>query len=712
MPTVTVDQHTLQIDGKRLWIVSGTVAYTGAPSELWRDRLLAAKRAGLNTIVVPAIWAEHEPIQGKFDFKGDRSLATFLRLAADLRLHVILRVGPHADDALDLGGIPPWLTASLEPSEPLRAPGPAFMASCAAWLTALAKEIAPLQATRARTAGPIIAVQLEHRWFVGDDDLAEQYMGGLARFLRERNIDVPVLNTNNLFATAEGQLECWAGSEDLHAITRQLGVAIDNQPRIIADVGAERLATWGETPPPQNEHALAFAVACVLAAGGQFNVAAFARGMRFASTSGRASTARDRFLTPGCAEDVFDESGTPTAAYSPVRRLCTFASSFARLFHALDPQVEPAAITPAPADPPAAKSKRAVPPAVIYKPGDQGAVIFAFGKPGDALPLTLSDGAHANITLPSTGIAWVVQDAHLFARTTLDLCTLSLFAFQGSTLICFGSAGAQGFISINSAVIEVAVPSGRTPHIETLEGVTIVVCNEQQIDESLVLDDRFIVGTTAIDGEGNPTAAKAVACTIVHTKNGEVEARKAAAQRTTSRAPAIRSIECADTMTYVDGSSDRFVRIDAPAPLAQLGAPTGYVWLRAELNAKSAHKARVACFDVADRAHIFAGGLPAALLGVASGATGCVTSLQLRKGKQHIVALVDNMGHSATDAIARAPKALGHIEEVKAFKAGTPKIDLRTPANLLSLGQPVLGLHRGDVTDPHRLAWSFTHRRK
>lgn len=713
MPAVTFDQHTLQLDGKRLWIVSGTVAYNGAPSECWRDRLVAAKRLGLNTIVVPAVWAEHELILGKFDFKGDRSIATFLRLAADLGLHVIVRVGPHVDDTMDLGGIPPWLMAQLDPAEPLRSPGPAWMAACAAWLTALAKEIAPLQTTRARggSPGPIIAVQLEHRWFVGDDERAEQYMGGLARFLRERNIDVPVLNTNNLFATAEGQIECWAGTDDLHAITRQLGSVLDSQPRIAADIGAERIATWGDAESIPSQ-ALAHAVACVLAGGGQFNVAACARGMRFASSAGRTGTSASRFFTPGSAADLIDESGAPTAALAPVRRLCTFASTFARLFGALDPAAEAAVLTPLVPDASNTKPRSAAQTSVIHKPGDQGAVTFVFGRPGDTIAITLPDGAQAPVTLPSTGIAWLLQDAHLFARTTLDLCTLCVFAHRGSTLACFGPAKATGHIAINQAAIEVAVPGGPTPHVETLEGVTIVVCNEEQIDESVLLDDRIVIGARRVDSDGHPVGPRNTACTVVRV-DGQVESCKASTQRSLPRAPSIRAIDQAvGTAAYADGTSERFVRIDGPAPLAMLGAPSGYVWLRAEINAKSARKAKIACFDISDRAHLFAQGTAVALLGVAPGATGCTTTLQLRKGKQHIVALVDNLGRSTHEGIARTDKALGHIEEIAPLKAGAAKVETRTPVDLSAMGRPILGLHSGDVTHSRRLGWAFAHRRK
>ena len=53
MTTVTYDDRSFLVDGKRIWLVSGSMHYFRIPVELWRDRLLKAKRAGLNCISTP-----------------------------------------------------------------------------------------------------------------------------------------------------------------------------------------------------------------------------------------------------------------------------------------------------------------------------------------------------------------------------------------------------------------------------------------------------------------------------------------------------------------------------------------------------------------------------------------------------------------------------------------------------------------------------------
>src|SRR5690606_3070223 len=61
MATVTFDGRSFMLDGRRIWLVSGQVAYGRIPREHWADRIHAAKLAGLNTIETPVFWSQHEP---------------------------------------------------------------------------------------------------------------------------------------------------------------------------------------------------------------------------------------------------------------------------------------------------------------------------------------------------------------------------------------------------------------------------------------------------------------------------------------------------------------------------------------------------------------------------------------------------------------------------------------------------------------------------
>ena len=91
---VTYDDRSLLLDGSRIWLVSGEMHYFRTPQALWRDRLLKAKRCGLNCISTYVAWNFHESREGQWDLSGDHDVAAFVKLAGEMGLYVILRPGP------------------------------------------------------------------------------------------------------------------------------------------------------------------------------------------------------------------------------------------------------------------------------------------------------------------------------------------------------------------------------------------------------------------------------------------------------------------------------------------------------------------------------------------------------------------------------------------------------------------------------------------
>lgn len=147
------------LNGKPFQIISGEMHYPRIPREYWRDRLKMARAMGLNSITTYVFWNLHEPKPGVYDFSGQLDVATFIRMAQEEGLSVILRPGPYVCAEWDLGGLPAWLQA--DPKMVLRSNDPAFMEPVARWLTRLGKELAPLQRAH---GGPIIAVQVENEY--------------------------------------------------------------------------------------------------------------------------------------------------------------------------------------------------------------------------------------------------------------------------------------------------------------------------------------------------------------------------------------------------------------------------------------------------------------------------------------------------------------------------------------------------------------------
>ena len=84
MATVRYDDRSFFVDDQRIWLVSGSIHYFRVPQELWRDRLLKAKRAGLNCVQTYVPWNYHEPREGEWDFEGDRDVRSFVTQAGEL----------------------------------------------------------------------------------------------------------------------------------------------------------------------------------------------------------------------------------------------------------------------------------------------------------------------------------------------------------------------------------------------------------------------------------------------------------------------------------------------------------------------------------------------------------------------------------------------------------------------------------------------------
>jgi beta-galactosidase len=102
----TVQGDQFNLDGQPFVIRSGELHYPRVPREYWRDRMRKMRALGLNTLCTYVFWNLHEPVEGRFDFSGQRDLAAFLRTAQEEGLFVILRPGPYICTEWDFGGLP------------------------------------------------------------------------------------------------------------------------------------------------------------------------------------------------------------------------------------------------------------------------------------------------------------------------------------------------------------------------------------------------------------------------------------------------------------------------------------------------------------------------------------------------------------------------------------------------------------------------------
>ena len=107
---VTFDKHSLIIDGKREFIISGAFHYFRTPSpELAKDRFMKMKAGGYNTVEIYFWWKYHSEKQGEYDFTGLKDIEKVLEMAREVGLYVICRPGPFINSEVNAGGFPLWL---------------------------------------------------------------------------------------------------------------------------------------------------------------------------------------------------------------------------------------------------------------------------------------------------------------------------------------------------------------------------------------------------------------------------------------------------------------------------------------------------------------------------------------------------------------------------------------------------------------------------
>jgi len=733
MASITYDGQSFMLDGRRVWLVSGSIHYARVPREAWGQRIQLAKQAGLNCIDTPVFWARHEPRHGQFDFTGDNDIRKFVELVGQAGMYCILRPGPFVGTGWDMGGLPPWLPSINNIN--LRAPSQPFLEASSRYITALSQQVRDLQVTSPGQGGPIILIQNESAWTCGHDDLALGYLGELNRYFREAGLTVPTVNANDLWQAVEGEIECWTGFDDMLSHLRQLSSVRPNQPRIVIDFKCGGSDTWGrEIDRSKTPRMVLRRLAEILAAGGQYNISPFHGGTNFEFSGGRLAGMPDGYITTSSDRGApVTELGTPGPLYTSIRRISMFASRFGRILSNLDAHrasvgVHPSAVAkPRPVKADAGEAGLSV----VHCVGSQGGVVFVFGdETGTAksqtTTLLLPDGGQLPIDIGDQPVAWYLLNARVTGRANVDYSNLSPFAVAGRTYVCFGPAGMHGVISINGSVAEIDVPKGKVPTVLEHEGLVLVVASLEHLDTIIVENDTVYLGVEGtsrdgavvpiektyqrISGDGQISTHKVSGVTVKaayptsykKVKNGAANGNKLT----------LADWAFAPTTEHLSGESARFATIAGPASLPSLGAPYGYGWYRIRIKASTAKKHHVFSARSGDRLHLVLDGIPSGVMGHGPGAS-YECGLTLKKGSHTLVVLAENFGRAAAGAdLGTAPGLVEHLWSIAPVKIEKPKLQSGDPVDILAFRAPLWHVHRGDTTDSRRLTWALGHRKK
>jgi len=201
---IRYDSQSLIIDGKPIFIFSGSFHYFRCPKEMWRYRFQKIKEAGFNTVETYIPWNRHEthkPTDSN-DFSGIdlKEFGEWLTMAESFGLYIIARPGPFICAEYDRGGYPGWLT-TLMPEKTtqwmwLRSDDPTYLVWAAHWMKAFCWFAASHQVTRkAPGTGGIILLQVEnefsHVYFPSNAKIASLTL--LIKVALAHGIEVPMI---------------------------------------------------------------------------------------------------------------------------------------------------------------------------------------------------------------------------------------------------------------------------------------------------------------------------------------------------------------------------------------------------------------------------------------------------------------------------------------------------------------------------------------
>ena len=204
--SINYDGRGFLIDGRRVFIASGSLHYARVPRALWANRLRKMKRAGFNTVQTYIFWSYQERHQGVFNFKGRHNLAAFLHLARRMGFYAILRVGPFCNSEWSQGGWPVWLR--FIPGLAVRDDDKPFINALNAYFDKLLPIVAANQISR---GGPVLMVQLENEDAAGWGDVLPngyyKYLYGKARAM---GLDVPMFFSGMHHGSSPAGPEPWS----------------------------------------------------------------------------------------------------------------------------------------------------------------------------------------------------------------------------------------------------------------------------------------------------------------------------------------------------------------------------------------------------------------------------------------------------------------------------------------------------------------------
>ncbi|MBN1605536.1 MAG: beta-galactosidase [Polyangiaceae bacterium] len=592
------------VDGKPVIVSAGEIHYARVPRELWRERLVKMKRAGINTISTYSFWNAHEPEPGVFNFEDNLDLDAWLSEIEAVGLYAIARPGPYNCAEWLAGGIPQWITAK---GMRIRDDSADFLAAADRYYEKIIPIIAEHQIHK---GGRVLWMQIENEHPNGWGTEGNAYLKHLYDKARALGMEVPLYYSG------------------MHHATDPAGTTPFGN-RTYPWYSSEFWSGWFSLPfgemNANDLNVLQRGAWKVIAFGGGGNTFYVSHGGTNFGYSGDTATTSYDYRAP------LGEASQLRQGYFAVRR----AESFARAFEALMGNSQ---------DGGSATVSGGLKTYVRKSPND-GVAVFLDNQGGSAVqtkvklnsPSVEFPSGNTQISVASNEIRPVVASVPWTANATfayLATNVLGKLAIGTKTYwVCHGRAGESGEIAVQytnapsaapaapwdwdaSAKLGRATftyPSGDTItelELESGDGssATFLVINSPLADRTWITDEALHVGATYVDDDLSIQVPMAGGKVTVYSAEGPSDVTIPAA--TAPQLPALGSWQWRDAAAEAqpDYDDSTWASSPEPQPFGASDFQNGYGWYRAKFNAGSAGNVTATIGGIRSAAKAFANG--------------------------------------------------------------------------------------------------------
>ncbi len=217
---VVSKNQRLFVNDCETFLLSAEIHYFRLEKKDWKDRILKAKSAGMNTIASYIPWLLHEQEEGKFSIEDNLDLAYFIDLCKENGLYFIARPGPFVMAELKNEGIPYWIYEKYpelksitwdsrpSPQKDLDYLSEKFLKKVEIWYSKVAEILVP---RLLKNGGNVVAVQLDNeigmlQWVANSPNLSDSVLERFKSWLLQKYSEQEIVKRYKTNAIAFEQL--------------------------------------------------------------------------------------------------------------------------------------------------------------------------------------------------------------------------------------------------------------------------------------------------------------------------------------------------------------------------------------------------------------------------------------------------------------------------------------------------------------------------